>query len=126
MSIKSLSILDNDLTVIVYVSGLYCMSARGAAPSRDCRYFTQTLALYSDPEVTANIYCKSRNLPNTDTLNNSTDLRITQYVPCVRVRYVGAKQNVIILSMLFHDTMIRGNCHDIVTRNQVSATKPLP
>ena len=28
-----------------------------------------------DPEVTANIYCKSRNLPNTDTQNYSTDLR---------------------------------------------------
>ena len=28
-----------------------------------------------DSEVTANIYCKSRNLPNTDTQNYSTDLR---------------------------------------------------
>ena len=28
-----------------------------------------------DPEVTANIYCKSRSLPNTDTQNYSTDLR---------------------------------------------------
>ena len=28
-----------------------------------------------DPEVTANIYCKSRNLPNTDTQNYSKDLR---------------------------------------------------
>ena len=28
-----------------------------------------------DPEVTANIYCKSNNLPNTDTQNYSTDLR---------------------------------------------------
>ena len=28
-----------------------------------------------DPEVTANIYCKSRNLPNTDTQNYSTELR---------------------------------------------------
>ena len=28
-----------------------------------------------DPEVTANICCKSRNLPNTDTQNYSTDLR---------------------------------------------------
>ena len=28
-----------------------------------------------DPEVTANIYCKSRKLPNTDTQNYSTDLR---------------------------------------------------
>ena len=27
------------------------------------------------PAVTANIYCKSRNLPNTDTQNYSTDLR---------------------------------------------------
>ena len=31
--------------------------------------------LLGDPEVTANIYCKSRNLPNTDTQNYSTDLR---------------------------------------------------
>ena len=28
-----------------------------------------------DPEVTANIYCKSSNLPNTDTQNYSTDKR---------------------------------------------------
>ena len=28
-----------------------------------------------DPEVTANIYYKSRNVPNTDTQNYSTDLR---------------------------------------------------
>ena len=28
-----------------------------------------------DPEVTANTYCKSRNLPHTDTQNYSTDLR---------------------------------------------------
>ena len=31
--------------------------------------------LLGDPEVTANIYCKSRNLPITDTQNYSTDLR---------------------------------------------------
>ena len=31
--------------------------------------------ILGDPEVTANIYCNSRNLPNTDTQNYSTDLR---------------------------------------------------
>ena len=31
--------------------------------------------LLGDKEVTANIYCKSRNLPNADTQNDSTDLR---------------------------------------------------
>ena len=31
--------------------------------------------ILGDPEVTANVYCKSRNLPNTDTQNYSTDLR---------------------------------------------------
>ena len=31
--------------------------------------------LLGDPEVTADIYCKSRNLPNTVTQNYSTDLR---------------------------------------------------
>ena len=31
--------------------------------------------ILGDPEVTANIYCKSHNLPNTDTQNYSTDLR---------------------------------------------------
>ena len=31
--------------------------------------------ILGDPEVTASIYCKSRNLPNTDTQNHSTDLR---------------------------------------------------
>ena len=30
--------------------------------------------LLGDLEVTANMYCKSRNLPNTDTKNYSTDL----------------------------------------------------
>ena len=30
--------------------------------------------ILGDPEVTANIYCKSRNLPNKDTQNYSTDL----------------------------------------------------
>ena len=33
------------------------------------------LELLGDPEVTANIYCKSCNLPNTDTQKHSTDLR---------------------------------------------------
>ena len=37
--------------------------------------------ILGDPEVTVNIYCKSRNLPNTDTQNYSTDLRVTQYDP---------------------------------------------
>ena len=31
--------------------------------------------ILGDPGVTANIYCKSRNPPNTDTQNYSTDLR---------------------------------------------------
>ena len=31
--------------------------------------------ILGDPEVTVNIGCKSRNLPNTDTKNYSTDLR---------------------------------------------------
>ena len=31
--------------------------------------------ILGDPEATAYIYCKSRNLPNTDTQNYSTDLR---------------------------------------------------
>ena len=31
--------------------------------------------LLGDLEVTTNIYCESRNLPNTDTQNYSTDLR---------------------------------------------------
>ena len=33
------------------------------------------VSLLGEPEVTANIYCKSSNLPNTDTQNYSTDLR---------------------------------------------------
>ena len=31
--------------------------------------------ILGDPEVTANIYCISHNLPNTDTQNYSTDLQ---------------------------------------------------
>ena len=39
-------------------------------------FFSREIAyIPDDPEVTANIYCKSRNLPNTDTQNYSTDLR---------------------------------------------------
>ena len=36
---------------------------------------TSRLHILRHPEVTANIYCKSSNLPNTDTQNHSTDLR---------------------------------------------------
>ena len=41
------------------------------------RHFFSDTFLYvlGDPEVTANIYRKSRNLPKTDTQNYSTDLR---------------------------------------------------
>ena len=38
-------------------------------------FFKYTIHILGDPEVTANIYCKSRNLPNTDTQNYTTDLR---------------------------------------------------
>ena len=37
--------------------------------------FLDTTLILGDPEITANIYCKSRNLPNTDTRSYSTDLR---------------------------------------------------
>ena len=40
--------------------------------TRGC-VFTEPYIL-GDPEVTTTIYCKSRNLPNTDTVNLSTDL----------------------------------------------------
>ena len=51
-------------------------------------YYIKTSLPYSilctgDPEVTTNIYCKSRNLPNTDTQNyskNCGDFWVTQYV----------------------------------------------
>ena len=36
--------------------------------------FSGRTKLLGDPEVTANIFCISRNLPNTDTQNYSTDL----------------------------------------------------
>ena len=38
--------------------------------------------ILGDPEVTANIYCKSRNHPNTDTQNYSTDLRYFRVTQC--------------------------------------------
>ena len=38
-------------------------------------YFIFLYVILGDPEVTANIYCKSCNLPNTKTQNYSTDLR---------------------------------------------------
>ena len=37
--------------------------------------------LLGDPEVTANIYCKSRNLPNTDTQNYSNRFAVTSWSP---------------------------------------------
>ena len=36
---------------------------------------TLKINVLGDPEVTANIYCKSHNLPNTEMQNYSTDLR---------------------------------------------------
>ena len=42
---------------------------------RLARYLRSKEVLLGDPEVTANIYCKSRNLPNTVTKKYSTDLR---------------------------------------------------
>ena len=42
---------------------------------RLARYLRSKEVLLGDPEVTANIYCKSRNLPNTDRQKYSTDLR---------------------------------------------------
>ena len=38
-----------------------------------------------DPEVTANIYCKSRNLHNTDTQNYTTDFRFLLGHPVIKV-----------------------------------------
>ena len=38
-------------------------------------YVSLGSTVLGDQEVTVNIYCKSRNLPNTDTQNYSTDLR---------------------------------------------------
>jgi len=37
--------------------------------------YTENVELLGDPEATANIYCKTRNLPNKDTQNYSTELR---------------------------------------------------
>ena len=39
-------------------------------PGKNCIFY-----VLGDPEVTANIYCKPRNLPNTYTQNYSTDMR---------------------------------------------------
>ena len=38
------------------------------------RGFSKEIMILGEPEVTANIYCKSDNLPNTDTQNYITDL----------------------------------------------------
>ena len=38
------------------------------------REISNSIVFLGDPEVTANIYYKSRNLPNTDTQNYSKDL----------------------------------------------------
>ena len=48
-------------------ASIMIMNTRGCA-------FTKPYIL-GDSEVTTNIYCKSSNLPNTDTQNYSTDLR---------------------------------------------------
>ena len=44
-------------------------------PYQSFLFATILFYILGDPEVTANIYCKSRNLPNTYTQNYSTDLR---------------------------------------------------
>ena len=41
-----------------------------------------------DPEVTANIYCKSRNLPNRDTQNYSTDNAVTSGSPNMYINQI--------------------------------------
>ena len=46
---------------------------RGESLEDRCTRYTVTLL--GDPEVTANIYCKSRNLPETDKQSYSADLR---------------------------------------------------
>ena len=48
---------------------------RGVDPMEKWGKNLSAITLLGDPKVTANIYCKSRNLPNTDTQNYSTDLR---------------------------------------------------
>ena len=49
------------------------------------------LSLLGDPEVTANIYCKLRNLPNTDAQNYSTDLRKFLGHPVLRTMHMRFK-----------------------------------
>ena len=67
--------------------------------------------MLGDPEVTANIYCKSRNLPNTDTQNQSTDLRYPLDHPAfihkeTQIGFLNALKSDYLLSF-FHGTYIR-------------------
>ena len=49
------------------------------------------------PCMSANIYCKSRNLPNTDTQNCSTDLRYFLGHPVIQKPWVAWYMNQIII-----------------------------
>ena len=54
-------------------------------------------SVLGDPEVTTNIYCKSRNLPNKDTQNYSTDLQkllgpsVFLYIFMIKIRLLTLK-----------------------------------
>ena len=50
-------------------------SCGGGTKARKMHQYQKYSFILGDPEVTANICCKSRNLPNTDMQNYSTDLR---------------------------------------------------
>ena len=51
--------------VFMHLKPIYVMPTNLCVPNH----------VLGDPEVTANTYCKSRNLPNTDSQNYRTDLR---------------------------------------------------
>ena len=62
---------------LVDVAGGRSESSNGSGANRIPSYIMDRIHTYTlgNPEITANKYCKSRNLPNADTQNCSTDLR---------------------------------------------------
>ena len=57
------------------------------------------MIILGDPEVTANTYCISRNLPNTDTQNYGTDLRYTWVTQYVQTQFMF--QSIVVASIDF-------------------------
>ena len=76
-----------------------------------------SLYILGDPEVTANIYCKSRNLPNTDT---QTQVQICDnfWSPSIKKNILARTVNTFTLTIYFYE--IKKDCKGAIMVNSLS------